>query len=148
MIFPPLAVIDFIPCDRRNRSDFILRTRQSRAPVTGVPLPDHLQAAPLILGRHSHSLTLNTFCIINVCLIPSGDSDSLWYSYSLAYTAFGYQNVITMITRGLIAVGNDWFPHIHYTISGCSVQKVVRRMTGMSCPVSAQTGSMGVNSCC
>jgi hypothetical protein len=33
-----------------------------------------------------------------VFLIPGGDSDSLWYSYSPAYTAFGYQNVITMIT--------------------------------------------------
>ncbi len=48
--------------------------------------------------RYPRSLRLNTFCIINVCLIPSGDSDSLWYSYSSAYTAFGYQNVITMIT--------------------------------------------------
>ena len=48
---------------------------------------------------YSHSLGLNTFCIINVFLIPGGDSDSLWYSYSPAYTAFGYQNVITMITE-------------------------------------------------
>ena len=55
----------------------------------------------------SHSLRLNTFCIINMCLIPGGDSDSLWYSYSSAYTAFGYQNVITMITKGLIAVENE-----------------------------------------
>ena len=47
---------------------------------------------------HSNSLIINTFCIINVFLIPGGDSDSLWYSYSPAYTAFGYQNVITVIT--------------------------------------------------
>ena len=47
---------------------------------------------------HSHSIGLNTFGIIYVFLIPGGDSDSLWYSYSPAYTAFGYQNVITVIT--------------------------------------------------
>ena len=67
-------------------------------------------------GTHSHSLILNTFCIINVCLIPGGDSDSLWYSYSPAYTAFGYQNVITMITGGRIAGEIGWFPHRYYTI--------------------------------
>ena len=58
---------------------------------------------------YSHSLRLNTFCIISVCLIPSGDSDSLWYSYSSAYPAFGYQNVIMVITVGRIAEKNDCF---------------------------------------
>ena len=58
------------------------------------------------------SLRLNTFCIINVCLIPSGDSDSLWYSYSSAYTAFGYQNVITMITGAESLYKMNGF-HIH-----------------------------------
>ena len=58
------------------------------------------------------SLRLNTFYIINVCLIPSGDSDSLWYSYSSAYTAFGYQNVITMITGAESLYRMNGF-HIH-----------------------------------
>ena len=49
-------------------------------------------------GNHSHSLRLNTFCIIIVCLIPSGDSDSLWYSYSTACTTSGYHFVIRVIT--------------------------------------------------
>ena len=57
--------------------------------------------------HYSFSLRINIFCIINVFLVPGGDSDSLWYSYSPAYTAFGYQNVITMITKGLIAVENE-----------------------------------------
>ena len=61
---------------------------------------------------YSHSLRLNTFCIINVCLIPGGDSDSLWYSYSPAYTAFGYQNVITMITGAESLYRMNGF-HIH-----------------------------------
>ena len=65
---------------------------------------------------YSHSLRLNTFCIIHVFLIPDGDSDSLWYSDSPAYTAFGYQNVITVITGGRIAMKNDWFPYVHYTL--------------------------------
>ena len=65
---------------------------------------------------YSHSLRLNTFCIINVFLIPGGDSDSLWYSYSPAYPAFGYQNVITVITRSLSAMENEWFSLAYYTI--------------------------------
>ena len=83
-----------------------------------------------VFGNYSHSLRLNTFCIINVCLIPSGDSDSLWYSYSPAYTAFGYQNVITMITRGLIAVENEWFPHIHYTLRCACFQYIIGSFIG------------------
>ena len=31
-------------------------------------------------GSYSHSIRINTFCIIYVCLIPEGDSDSLWLS--------------------------------------------------------------------
>ena len=53
----------------------------------------------LRLGAYSHSLRLNTLCIISVCLIPSGDSDSLWYSYSTACTTSGYHFVIRVITR-------------------------------------------------
>lgn len=75
--------------------------RQSQAPVAvgGVSYSDFAFGSS-IADAHSHSLRFNTFCIISVCLIPGGNSDSLWYSYSPAYTAFGYQNVITMITRG------------------------------------------------
>ena len=65
---------------------------------------------------HWEDHMLNSFCMVYMCLIPDGDSDSLWYSYSPAYAAFGYQNVITMITRGVFAVKNEWFPHAHYTI--------------------------------
>ena len=48
---------------------------------------------------HSHSLRLNALCVIYVCLIPSGDSDSLRHSYSTACTASGYRFVIRVITR-------------------------------------------------
>ena len=47
---------------------------------------------------YSHSLRLNTFCIIYVCPIPSDGSDSLWHSYSTACTASGYHSVIRVIT--------------------------------------------------
>ena len=50
------------------------------------------------MGDHSHSLRLNTFCIIYVCPIPSDGSDSLWHSYSTACTASGYHSVIRVIT--------------------------------------------------
>ena len=58
------------------------------------------------LCHYSHSLRLNTFCIIIVCPIPSGDSDSLWYSYSTACTTFGYHSVIRVITREMFAVAD------------------------------------------
>ncbi len=47
---------------------------------------------------YSHSLRLNALCVIYVCLIPSGDSDSLRHSYSIACTASGYHFVIRVIT--------------------------------------------------
>ena len=64
------------------------------------------------LGYYSHSLGINTFCIINVFLIPGSDSDSLCYSYSPACTALGYQNVITMITGAESLYRMNGF-HIH-----------------------------------
>ena len=79
---------------------------------------------------YSHSLMLNTFCIINVSLIPGGDSEPLWYSYSSAYTAFGYQNVITVITRGLITMENEWFPHTHYTMRYACFQYIIGSFIG------------------
>lgn len=48
---------------------------------------------------YSHSLRLNTLCIIYMCLNPSGGSDSLWHSYSTACTTSGYRFVIRVITR-------------------------------------------------
>ena len=50
------------------------------------------------LFHYSHSLRLNTFCIIYVCPIPSDGSDSLWHSYSIACIASGYHSVIRVIT--------------------------------------------------
>ena len=47
---------------------------------------------------YSHSLSPNWFCLISVIPGVLSDSDYSDYSYSSAYTAFGYQNVITMIT--------------------------------------------------
>ena len=81
-------------------------------------------------STYSHSLGVNALCIIYVCLIPSGNSDSLWHSYSTACTAFGYQNVITMITRGLIAAENEWFPHTHYTIRCACFQYIIGSLIG------------------
>ena len=49
-------------------------------------------------GDYSHTLRLNTFCIIYVCPIPSDGSDSLWHSYSIACIASGYHSVIRVIT--------------------------------------------------
>lgn len=50
------------------------------------------------VGDYSHSPRLNALCVIYVCLIPSGDSDSLRHSYSTACTASGYHFVISAIT--------------------------------------------------
>ena len=50
------------------------------------------------VGDYSHSPRLNALCVIYVCLIPSGDSDSLWYSYFTACTTSSYRFVIRVIT--------------------------------------------------
>ena len=68
-------------------------------------------------SHHSHSTKLNTFCIISVHRHPSGCSDSLWYSYSPAYTAFCYHLVITMITKGCFTVAMYGFHGNDYTTS-------------------------------
>ena len=104
--------------------DFCCQIVATRAPEPSQPLIIYGSAKSI---RHSHSIRLNTFCIINVFLIPSGDSDPLWYSYSPAYTAFGYQNVIMMITGGLIAMKNEWFPQTHYTIR-CPLFSILNRL--------------------
>ena len=50
-----------------------------------------------------------------MCLIPGGDSDSLWYSYSPAYTAFGYHIVIRMITGRPFTVEDHVYPQDDFT---------------------------------
>lgn len=52
------------------------------------------------LLQHSHSSSLNAFCIIPMRRRPGGRSESLWSSCSTASTASGYHFVIRVITGG------------------------------------------------
>ena len=96
--------------------NFILTTPRREA--RDLKLEDDADEVSRTAGRrrHSCSLRLNTFCIIHVFLIPCGDPDSLWYSNSSACTAFGYPNVITMITGAESLYRMNGF-HIHIMLS-------------------------------
>ena len=85
----------------------IVATRGSDRPET--PISCGFQE----FGPYSHSLRLNTFCIINVYLIPGGHPESLWHSNSPAYTSLWLSKCYHDDNQGWIAVENEGFPHRH-----------------------------------